>query len=72
MPAGKTVVLPAASYARIRQLLMVQSGELTLSEGVERHVLRSGDCFGFGPPADVTFANETAEPCIYFVYLARS
>jgi transcriptional regulator with XRE-family HTH domain len=72
MPAGKRVVLPASSYARIRQLVMVQSGELTLIEEGSRHVLSAGDCLGFGAPAEVTFANEAKSPCTYFVFLARS
>ena len=32
----------------------------------------AGDCLGFGPPAEVTFANETTAPCTYVVALARS
>ena len=31
-----------------------------------------GDCLGFGPPSEVTLANETAAPCTYLVVLARS
>ena len=73
MPAGQSVTLPAASYARVRQLLMVQSGALVLSEaGGVRHELGAGDCLAFGPPGDVTFANETAGPCTYLVFLMRS
>ncbi len=72
MPAGQRVTLPASSYARIRQILWVQSGTLTLVEGNDRHVLQAGDCLGFGPPCDVTFANEAAGPCTYLVLLARS
>jgi transcriptional regulator with XRE-family HTH domain len=72
MPAGRRVTLPASSYARIRQLLWVQTGELTLIEGEDRQVLGAGDCLGFGPPCDVTFANETAMPCTYLVFLSRS
>jgi transcriptional regulator with XRE-family HTH domain len=72
MPAGRRVVLPASSYARIRQLVMVRAGELTLVEDGTRHVLSAGDCLGFGPPCDVTFANEAAVPCTYFVFLVRS
>lgn len=73
MPPGQSVILPAASYARLRQLLMVQSGALVLTEaGGARHELDAGDCLAFGPPADVTFANEGDEPCIYFVFLTRS
>jgi transcriptional regulator with XRE-family HTH domain len=72
MPAGQRVTLPASSYARIRQILWVQSGTLTLVEGDDRHVLQAGDCLGFGAPCDVTFANEAADPCTYLVLLARS
>jgi hypothetical protein len=72
MPPGQLVVLPATSYARIRQLLWVRSGHLTITEAGVRQELGPGDCLGFGPPADTTFANETEAPCIYVVALARS
>ena len=72
LPAGRRVVLPTSSYAHIRQVLWMEAGELVLTEGGERHVLQAGDCLGFGPPSEVTFANETAEPCRYVVFLARS
>src|SRR5215471_8328591 len=51
LPARQHVTLPASSYAHIRQLVWVQSGSLVISEGGDRHVLASGDCLGFGPPA---------------------
>jgi hypothetical protein len=41
-------------------------------EAGERHLLGTGGCLGFGPPADATFANETTAPCTYVVALARS
>ena len=72
MPAKQRVTLPASSYAHIRQALWVLSGALVLIDGGERHELRAGDCLGFGPPAEVTFANESASPCTYIVALARS
>lgn len=72
LPAGRQVVLPAASYAHIRQLLWVLRGDLVVVEGSERHGLAAGDCLGFGPPAQVTIANESALPCRYVVALARS
>jgi transcriptional regulator with XRE-family HTH domain len=72
MPAKQRVTLPASSYARIRQVLWVLSGALVLTDGGERHELKAGDCLGFGPPAEVTFANESASPCTYVVALARS
>lgn len=72
MPAKQRVTLPASSYAHIRQVLWVLSGSLVITEGGTRHVLTTGDCLGFGPPAETTFANETASPCTYVVALARS
>lgn len=72
MPAGAQTVLPASSYAHIRQAVRVTSGRLVIREGTERHELAAGDCLGFGPPAEVGFANEGEEPCCYLVVLARS
>jgi transcriptional regulator with XRE-family HTH domain len=72
LPARQQVVLPASSYAHIRQAVWVQSGSLVIIEAGERHVLGPGDCLGFGPPSEVSFANETAAPCAYVVALARS
>ena len=72
LPAGQRVVLPASSYAHIRQLLWVQSGDLVILDESGRHELGVGDCLGFGPPCEVTFANETGAPCTYIVFLARS
>jgi len=72
MPPGQRVMPPASSYRHIRQTVWVQRGSLVITEGSERHVLGAGDCLGFGPPADVTFANETTAPCEYVVALARS
>ncbi|MBB3771840.1 transcriptional regulator with XRE-family HTH domain [Angulomicrobium tetraedrale] len=71
LPPGARVDLPAASYARLRQVLQVRQGELVLTEGSQRHELKAGDCLGFGPPADVIFANETDAPCRYLVALTR-
>ena len=71
MPPGQSVTMPASSYAHIRQILWLQSGTLTLVEGNEKHVLKAGDCLGFGAPADVTIANESARPCHYIIALAR-
>ena len=72
MPAKQHVTLPAASYLHIRQVLWVLSGALVLIDGGERHELSAGDCLGFGPPAEVTFANESNAPCTYVVVLVRS
>lgn len=72
LPAGQSVVLPAASYGFIRQVLWVRDGTVTITEGAVGHVLGPGDALGFGPPADTTFANETDRPATYVVALARS
>ena len=72
LPAGQRVVFPASCYAHIRQAVRVQTGELVILEGGDRHLLRAGDCLGFGPPSDVTLANETDASCTYLVVLARS
>jgi transcriptional regulator with XRE-family HTH domain len=71
LPANRTVVLPAASYALIRQVVWVREGRLTLIEGDRRRDLGPGDAFGFGPPAETTFANQTDRPTTYVVALAR-
>ncbi|HMH66064.1 MAG TPA: XRE family transcriptional regulator [Rhizomicrobium sp.] len=72
LPAGKKASFPSWSYAHIRHAVWVQAGELTLSEGGNCTVLRPGDSLGFGPPSDVTYANESSAPCTYVVALVRS
>ncbi len=72
LPAGESVSIPAWTYAHARHVVWVQMGELVLIEGGERHLLRAGDSLGFGPPAEVTYANESTRPCHYVVALARS
>jgi transcriptional regulator with XRE-family HTH domain len=72
MPPGRTITMPVSAYNRIRQLLWVQSGVLHVTEGGETHVLEAGDCLGFGPPSEVTFANKDKKPCRYVVALTRS
>ena len=72
MPAGGRVAIPASSYARIRQVVWVRAGTLTVVEGPETTRVGAGDCLGFGPPSDVVFANETDAPCLYVVALARN
>jgi len=72
LPPGRSVSFPAWSYAHIRHVVWVQSGKLTLIEGGARNVLGAGDSLGFGPPSDVTYANEGDRPCAYTVALARS
>jgi len=72
LPPRQSVSFPAWSYAHTRHVVWVQSGKLTLIEAGVRNVLSAGDSLGFGPPSDVTYANESDRPCIYSVALARS
>ena len=72
LPTGRQVVLPPSSYAHIRQVVWVLVGDLVILEGGERNALSAGDCLGFGPPSEVTLANETASTCTYLVVLART
>jgi transcriptional regulator with XRE-family HTH domain len=72
LPAGARVGLPASSYARIRQVVWVLDGCLVISQKGVPQQLNAGDCIGFGPPADTTIANESHDPCIYVVIVARS
>jgi len=72
MPGGQRVDLPASSYLHIRQAVWVLRGSLVIIEAGERHQLDPGDCLGFGPSSDVTFANETTASCEYVVALTRS
>jgi len=72
MPPGKKASFPASSYVNLKHVVWVEEGELVLSEGGERHVLKPGDSLGFGPPSEVTYANESKKPCRYIVTLMRS
>ena len=72
MPPGKKVSFPASSYMNLKHVVWVEEGELVLIEGGERNVLKAGDSLGFGPPFDVTYANESKKPCRYIVALTRS
>ncbi|HKU54583.1 MAG TPA: XRE family transcriptional regulator [Rhizomicrobium sp.] len=72
LPPGESVSFPAWSYTHMRHVVWVQSGKLTLMEGDVRNVLGAGDSLGFGPPSDVTYANEGDRPCTYTVALSRS
>jgi transcriptional regulator with XRE-family HTH domain len=71
LPPRAEVTLPRSSYVFIRQAVWVQVGVLTIVEDGQRHVLKRGDCIAFGPPSDVSFANERDQPCHYIVALDR-
>lgn len=72
LPSKQRVELPTSSYAHIRQVLWVESGNLVVVEGGERWEMGAGDCLGFGPPSEVSIINKTDEDCTYVVALARS
>jgi transcriptional regulator with XRE-family HTH domain len=72
LPPGRQVTLPASSYVHIRQAVWLQSGQLAITEDGRRHDLDAGDCLAFGPPSEVSFANDSALDCTYLVVLARS
>jgi transcriptional regulator with XRE-family HTH domain len=72
LPPRQSASFPASSYAHTRHVVWVQSGKLTLIEAGVRNVLSAGDSLGFGPPSEVTYANESEKPCTYIVTLARS
>jgi transcriptional regulator with XRE-family HTH domain len=71
LPAGADVPFPAQSYAFIRQLIWVLSGELVFVEGDVRHAMRAGDCLLLGEPAPCRFINPSGAPCRYVVAVAR-
>lgn len=72
LPPGQTVKFPAWSYVHARHAIWMQAGELVLTDGGVRNVLTAGDSLAFGPPAEVTFANESDRPCHYVVALVRT
>jgi transcriptional regulator with XRE-family HTH domain len=71
LPPHARVPYPAAAYAFIAQLVWVQSGQLTLTDGSMRRVLDPGDTFELGQPRSREFRNETAEECRYVVVVTR-
>jgi len=71
LPPRTRVPYPAAAYAFIAQLVWVLSGQLTLTDGTERHVLEAGDTFELGQPRPREFGNETDADCRYVVVVTR-
>jgi transcriptional regulator with XRE-family HTH domain len=71
LPARQEVGFPASAYHLIRQVVWVIDGRLTLMEGTVRHELAAGDRIELGPPSDIVFRNETAQPCRYLVAVVR-
>jgi uncharacterized cupin superfamily protein len=48
-------------------LVWVLKGKLVIEVTAQRRELAAGDCLASGTPADTTFANESANACIYLV-----
>ncbi|MFB9268995.1 helix-turn-helix domain-containing protein [Bradyrhizobium erythrophlei] len=71
LPARQEVGFPASAYHLIRQVVWVIDGHLTLIEGALRHELTAGDRIELGPPSDIVFRNESAQPCRYLVAVVR-
>ena len=72
LPPGARVPYPAGAYAFIAQLVLVLSGQLTLADGPDRHVLAAGDTFELGEPRPREFRNDSAEDCRYLVVVTRT
>ena len=72
MPPGKKASFPASTYVNLKHVVWIEEGELVLTESDERNVLKAGDSLGFGPPSEVTYANESRKPCRYIVVLMRN
>lgn len=72
LPAGAVLAFPASSYAFIRQLIWMLSGDLVYVEGEREHHLREGDCLELGPPQDCRFENRSGASCSYLVVVLRT
>jgi transcriptional regulator with XRE-family HTH domain len=71
LPAGAKVTMAESAYLRIRQVVWLLKGRLSILEGDVRTVLKPGDRLEFGAPADCTFMNESSEMCRYLVAVVR-
>jgi transcriptional regulator with XRE-family HTH domain len=72
LPPGARVPYPAGAYAFIAQLVLVLSGQLTLTDGSDRHLLAAGDTFELGEPRPREFRNDGAGDCRYLVIVTRT
>jgi len=72
LPPGAHVPYPAGAYAFIAQLVLVLSGQLTLRDGPDRHLLAAGDTFELGEPRPREFRNDSAGDCRYLVIVTRT
>ncbi|HEY7278921.1 MAG TPA: XRE family transcriptional regulator [Trebonia sp.] len=72
LPPGARVPYPAGAYAFIAQLVLVLSGQLTLTDGPDRHLLVAGDTFELGEPRPREFRNDSAKDCRYLVIVTRT
>jgi transcriptional regulator with XRE-family HTH domain len=67
LPPGASITFPAASYAFMRQVILVLGGHLTFVEGDVVHELDVEDSLELGAAADCTFRNATDAVCTYLV-----
>lgn len=72
LPSGASASFPASAYEIARHVVWVLSGQLTIVEGAEAHLLKTGDRLEFGPPSDITYRNASDGPCRYLVVLLRT
>jgi transcriptional regulator with XRE-family HTH domain len=72
LPPSARVPYPAGAYAFIAQLVLVLSGQLTLTDGPDRHLLAAGDTFELGEPRPREFRNDGPADCRYVVVVTRT
>ena len=71
LPPGKKVSFPLSSYTGRQHVIWVLEGSLVIDEDGASHVMGVGDRLHLGPPGEVTYRNESSEPCRYLVVLLR-
>ena len=71
MPPGKSVTFSGLVLRQHAPCGVGAGGRTGADRGPGTHLLKAGDSLGFGPPSDVTYANESKKPCRYIVALTR-
>lgn len=71
LPSGASVTIPATGFERVKEVIHVLDGTLTLSFAGKTELLDAGDSVGITKSADVTFQNDGQALCSYIVALAR-
>lgn len=70
LPPGAKVDYPKSAFTFLSQIVWVLDGALSLREGDELHLLYKDDCLTLGDPAEITFENQSASPCVYVVMVS--